>query len=399
MADYICDGVADEVQIQAAIDALPAGGGRVVLSEGQFEISGDINLRSNVVLVGQGTATILHLNGSPDHSTPTLSNVNILIKDVSNVEVGGFSITGDAGTRAVPPVGNQNVGGAIWIWSQTLDVENIHIHDINGQASSWGEVLVMAAAGRTISRILIENVYAKNVVGYGYILWAEPTSLGTVKDITFLNCIADTCGDANLTYATGFDLNENMTINGMRVIGCSAISSWESGFHMEGGNTVTGVELIGCRSVNNGRKPVPVYGSGFFVNNARLTNCYGGANALTNFKVDTVILVNCYSKDSVVHGYWLRGNCVAAQCVDEGAANTAFLSYNTNKNSILGCKSLSSLGVGADFNNSDDSEIKDSLISSPVSDGIQIEGTSNRIKVNNCKIISAGGNGIAVQTP
>src|SRR3989338_6523001 len=39
-ADYTCDGTADDVQIQAAIDALPASGeiqdGTVVLSEGTF---------------------------------------------------------------------------------------------------------------------------------------------------------------------------------------------------------------------------------------------------------------------------------------------------------------------------------------------------------------------------
>src|SRR4030043_392927 len=38
-ADYICDGVNDEVQIQAAIDALPALGGRVLLTEGNFYLS------------------------------------------------------------------------------------------------------------------------------------------------------------------------------------------------------------------------------------------------------------------------------------------------------------------------------------------------------------------------
>lgn len=37
-ADYVCDGVNDEVQINAAIDALPAIGGRVFLTEGNFNL-------------------------------------------------------------------------------------------------------------------------------------------------------------------------------------------------------------------------------------------------------------------------------------------------------------------------------------------------------------------------
>jgi hypothetical protein len=38
-ADYVCDGTADQVQIQAALDALPATGGKVELSSGTFNIS------------------------------------------------------------------------------------------------------------------------------------------------------------------------------------------------------------------------------------------------------------------------------------------------------------------------------------------------------------------------
>jgi len=38
-ADYHCDGTADDVQIQAAIDALPAGGGKVFLLEGTYALT------------------------------------------------------------------------------------------------------------------------------------------------------------------------------------------------------------------------------------------------------------------------------------------------------------------------------------------------------------------------
>lgn len=37
-ADYVCDGTNDEVQINAAINALPSGGGRVFLTEGDFNL-------------------------------------------------------------------------------------------------------------------------------------------------------------------------------------------------------------------------------------------------------------------------------------------------------------------------------------------------------------------------
>ena len=61
-ADYVCDGTADDVQIQAAIDALPAAGGRVVLSEGNFYIAATINIRHQLWLSGSGIhATQLYL--------------------------------------------------------------------------------------------------------------------------------------------------------------------------------------------------------------------------------------------------------------------------------------------------------------------------------------------------
>jgi len=58
-ADYVCDGVNDHVEIQAALDALPAGGGRVMLSEGTFNIEVSIELGAYQTLEGQGPSTIL----------------------------------------------------------------------------------------------------------------------------------------------------------------------------------------------------------------------------------------------------------------------------------------------------------------------------------------------------
>ncbi len=62
-ADYICDGTADDVEIQAAIDALPSGGGKVHLLEGTFTITSGLTISSNnIILSGSGDAT--HVIGS-----------------------------------------------------------------------------------------------------------------------------------------------------------------------------------------------------------------------------------------------------------------------------------------------------------------------------------------------
>lgn len=49
--DYLADGVTDNVEIQAAIDALPAGGGKIVLSEGVFNITDSIRLPSKAATI------------------------------------------------------------------------------------------------------------------------------------------------------------------------------------------------------------------------------------------------------------------------------------------------------------------------------------------------------------
>lgn len=63
----ICNGANDEVEIQAAIDALSARGGKVILLEGIFYIYSSIELRGDLVIAGQGVkATTLTLMANAD---------------------------------------------------------------------------------------------------------------------------------------------------------------------------------------------------------------------------------------------------------------------------------------------------------------------------------------------
>lgn len=59
--DYLCDGSADEVEINAAIQALPAWGGEVVLLDGVYLLHNPVVLnKANVTLRGNGPATELY---------------------------------------------------------------------------------------------------------------------------------------------------------------------------------------------------------------------------------------------------------------------------------------------------------------------------------------------------
>lgn len=54
-ADYVCDGTDDQIEILTALQALPAFGGKVELSEGTFNVSGTIKVqKDNTQIVGIG---------------------------------------------------------------------------------------------------------------------------------------------------------------------------------------------------------------------------------------------------------------------------------------------------------------------------------------------------------
>jgi parallel beta-helix repeat protein len=81
-ADYICDGVADEVQINAALADLPAVGGRVVLSEGRFVLADPITFPDDLITVeGQGSATEIDGDGlaTGEHAFVISGRVNCQI--------------------------------------------------------------------------------------------------------------------------------------------------------------------------------------------------------------------------------------------------------------------------------------------------------------------------------
>jgi len=101
-AAYVCDGVADEEEIQAALDSLPDDGGRVVLSEGTFEIASTIHIdrdgvtleglsigeRGDAVTDGLGTrlAATASLTGEillVQHRDDARPSVGIILRDLS----------------------------------------------------------------------------------------------------------------------------------------------------------------------------------------------------------------------------------------------------------------------------------------------------------------------------
>lgn len=123
-ADYICDGVADDVQINAALAALPTRGGQVKLMEGTFNLAAKISItRSNVVLSGQGAASTKLVLGN---------GVNDNMIGIDDLELGSYTdivvenlwLEGNSANQT----GNQ-AGIFIGNTIQRFIIRNNYIHD------------------------------------------------------------------------------------------------------------------------------------------------------------------------------------------------------------------------------------------------------------------------------
>jgi len=126
-ADYVCDGTADNVQIQLAIDALPTGGGKVELSEGTFVLAAQLYRDiANVTIQGQGWNTILKRADDTvfaDVYTPDSAAILKLVNDgwiVKDLAIDGNESNNRTDTEGM---GVQVYGGSGNI------IENIYAHD------------------------------------------------------------------------------------------------------------------------------------------------------------------------------------------------------------------------------------------------------------------------------
>ena len=132
-ADYVCDGVNDHVEIQAAIDALPATGGEVRLLDGTYNIEVSLVLDSYQTLRGCGRSTILTTTTAAlDIITATGSSgnekVGILIADLC---VDGSAGGAANGTGIVLTYVDYSKVRDVWCQNMGVDGIDLYYCDFN----------------------------------------------------------------------------------------------------------------------------------------------------------------------------------------------------------------------------------------------------------------------------
>lgn len=187
--NFVCDGTADDVQIQAAIDYVSSlGGGSVFIKRGTYNLDAAIQVPSNMLIEGEGEETIL----------------------VSPLAVADY--------RGM--IENDHFDEA------TVD-EYIIIRDITleGQLSSQVNTRPMGIAMKSCQHVVIEGVVCYNIKGDG--VWFQGS--------------ARTCDDIKVRYTRHYTANYNgvtfsrMT-NGL-IDGCTVE------------DTDTAISAFGCQDV------------------------------------------------------------------------------------------------------------------------------------------------------
>lgn len=291
-ADYVTDGTADDVQIQAAVDAVnAAGGGIVFLKAATYNIATNVLMKSNVTLQGAGmNATILTGNTTDYNLVKTTKSgttktvyANIAIKDVtfkSNYgsclvinNTNGFTLEGCEFTFTVTTPIRQTL---FTQHCQNVFIKNNNAHDYTGNGLSVTATDYFVIQGNTITG----GVNGDDGIDVDYDFLdtsAIPSNYGTVVGNT-----VRTIGRGN---GIRVENSNYMTVGMNTVDGVTTASGITAGIlvntsttNVGTGNTVVGNIVSNCTSSG-----IAIDGTNLtnnIVSNNVIYNC--GANSGTN---------------------------------------------------------------------------------------------------------------------
>lgn len=203
--DYLCDGTADDVEINAAIQALPAEGGEIVILDGTYNITATIAMnKDNVTLSGNGSSTVLK------RMYNSLESIGIVTVSSNNCIVQKFYFDGNKTSYD----GTYNVSVKLSSCTNTIIKENV-CYNIEyssiSLSSSQNNIIINNICrnskigiyiGSSSNNVIANNVNSNNSYGINII---------TSKDN---NITSNTCNDNdNCGIDVAFSDNNNITGN------------------------------------------------------------------------------------------------------------------------------------------------------------------------------------------
>lgn len=288
-AAYLCDGIDDQVEINAALEALPKSGGRVHVAEGTYRCTDSIQPGENAVLTGEGPdLTVFHFSDS--------SSVALTRGD--NVTLSGFGVTGS---------------GRVYISTSHNLVKDVAVKGVD---NSYIASFMVYAYNEVIEGISFVNCEAVDVDRWGFVHSGEGTP-NQVRDVAYIDCRAVNCGRYAQYYGeeqeyteawdVGFDVAESLqSAENITYLNCSATGCWESGFHVEPHVMLRTVQFIECEARDNGQRQKSGgesadFGAGFLINEGTTLERCLSADNLVGFDCSAAngsVLVECRDEGS-----------------------------------------------------------------------------------------------------
>lgn len=324
--DYRCDGTADDVQIQAAIDYMSQthGGGTIQLTAGNFIAAATIILENNVVLKGYGAQTVIQ---------PATTSVTTVIdfNTATSAMISDFCIDGNNGSLTFTTdltyiIYGRNLGKAA-----NITIKNYAFSCTSGDKGFCGFYGLKAAYACEFISNSVANTGTQAIL-YGFLYLLNGTSCicannsatginGFVSGFNFSNNISSSSVNNNTSAygVTGFGScksisacsvfsNSSTGANG-NVAGfydCSGVSSCLSQLNTA---TQTGahiysylecVSLAVCRTYNNASTLGNEYGFNT-CNSVQQCKCVGDSNPYTASYADSGTANPC--ADTAAGGY------------------------------------------------------------------------------------------------
>lgn len=227
--------------IQRSLDAL-AVGGTVLVDEGVYDLSREIDLKSDVRLVGKGPGTVFRCE----------AGAGLQVVEQSNVFMSNFSLEGK---------------GNIQIVSATKPSDNITLSEITATVdySVEGAFCLLAMGEAMVSNVHFYRCSAIDCETNGFINSGRMEDGNWISNITYVQCRSIDSGSKGRynDWVVGFDLAERANVRNMMLIECEASRNWQSGFHFESAAKVENVTLERCVAMDNGQANGAPGGEGY----------------------------------------------------------------------------------------------------------------------------------------
>lgn len=365
--DYVTDGTADDVQIQAAIDALESGaGGRIIFREGTYVISSTISITASdddLILEGMGRSTILQAGSTLNsemigHTTGTVERLVI-----KNFYFDGNSSGQSADTMAI------DFSGVAGNPLQFVIIENCEFEDFYDNCANISDATVGI------------------VRDCSFINWAQTTANGRALHAQhIINCYFTTTSTTGLFVSVSFD----GTMLGSYLLapenwnGTSMIAFGSGGNQKVLGNQIEGsggfgssATMVQIASVNN----IVIHGN-TFDSSAGENAASIGIDASTGGS-DIRVTGNYFQ--SLGYAIYFPSansdNCVISDNVILNSSTTG-IRYDANYGTISG-NSINNSTVNGIYIESDDNVISGNAIEGCGQEGIYITGATSNIITGN----------------